>query len=636
MANHDIGTLDRERFLNSSIHQAGTARYMQASVVAILLALSFLGAGASVGAEPPPPSEPPSDLAIGETLRVTSVEILVGTDRGGKLREWATGKRTSGSRLRPEEIEVRLGDAIAQATVSDRRDPVGQPPRIVLFFDAPTSDQTSYRWAAAQLAAEAGTLTAWGEVQVVLGDPEPRAVLGPTRDAAQLEALLSNTSLFARIEDSQVAALREEFAALSEGTADEEHIERLAAHFAQTEERLIVQRQDVLLDHLDRLDGGIGPVRLLVYVSQGFDRSPRRFYGLEAVEPSAAERAFDGWLRSLAGYGWTCLPLVYEDRRALLRGGLRIGKWRFRWTSKSEQEEERLRAFREPFGAVREAERDPKKADAYAQLARSELEAGAFEAAAEHFLRAIHHYYYDPRTSARQAAAWLGLSRALRGSRDLDGARAAAANALELDPSLAQSTGVELVLEDSQVLTDMARESGGWVLESARDLALALAEIGRRQSLRFDLPAVAYGASLPLVIDAPETKGTLRHVRWVRKGTPLRMAQARLRTFVEQQREEPASGGEWPIVVRDTDGSRTVFVDEVPSLYDRVLLGMAVADGPVQVIELEPASGADDSGFWQGGGLAGPDETVTAALYLESLATGDWRSEPVWMSPSPR
>lgn len=568
-----------------------------------------------------------AEISIDETLRVTSVRVLVGSDKESKLRDWATGRKRGGPTLRPDEVAVRLGDTPVPVAVSRRVDLPSEPARIVLFFDAPTSDPTSYHWAARQLAAGAHELAARGEVQIVVADPDPRTALGPTRDGDLLEDLLSNASFFAHGEDAQIPALREEFVGLSRDLAEDE-LDLLARHFAALETRIVLGRQDILLDLLDRLDAGSEPAKLLFYVSQGFDRSPVSFYRDDPPDGEAALET-DAWMRTLAGYGWTCLPLVHEDRRALLRRGLRVGKWRFHWTSKSPREEERLRAFREPLAAGREAERNPDRADALAELAKREAEAGSFEAAADNFLRAIHHYYGDPRTRERQAAAWLGLSRALRAANDVDASRAALANALELDPDLAESEDVEAVFEGGEMLTTMARETGGWVLGSARDVSLALAELGRRQTLGFDLPEPPAGQALPLVIDAHEGKGTLRHVRWVRSGTPARMARARLRRYVEGLLGEPRGSATRDVLLAASPaGVRQVLLSDVPPAFDRVLVALADAEGAIRVVALEPANApsAGSSTRWAGS-LAFEGTPEVAAVYLEAVASGDWSVE---------
>lgn len=604
---------------------------------AVIAASLIVGQGAFEALE----TQEPPDFSIDEVTQVRSIEVLVGSDKGGKLRAWATGKQTSGPELRAGEIDIQIGGRTARVTVAKRTERLVEPRRIVLFFDAPTSSQTSFRLAATRLAGRAQELVDYGEIEVVLASPEPRLMLGPTRDAAVLEALLSNTSLFAELDDVEITALRDEFLELS-ASVEADDLDRLARHFAAMESRVVVRRQDALLGYLGNFADDVEPVRLLIYVSQGFDKSPTRFYLADAADhedPLAAET--EAWLQSLAGYGWTCLPLVYEDRRALLRRGVRIGKWRFQWTARSDSEELRLRSDREPFGAVRETDRDPQRADTWAELADTELEAGDFEAAAEDFSKAIHHYYNDPRTQERQAAAWYGLSLALRAENDRDAARSALANALELDPTLAQKEGIDVGFTGASVLSDMARESGGWVLTSDRDISMALDEIGRRQILGFDLPEAPSGSVLPLVITALEGKGKLRHVRWVRSGTPARMAAARLRNYLTEQQDEPASAAQLEVLVTGTgDEARTVLVEDVPSHVDRVIVALETRNGDRQVVELaaaapsksgRPGSAKGALSTWSQA-LESDSSPVTAAVYFETVATAEWRLEPAYVS----
>ncbi len=369
----------------------------------IALALVLLVAAAARGQQPDAAPAAPTP-ALSERLQVTSVDLWVGVDRG---------PLGVSSRLEPAEFELHLAGESAPIAAVDKGVIGREPRRLVVFIDTVLGDQASVRWSASRLAERAGELAAIGDVEVVVADPDPRVVLAGTRDVERLSDALSGLALFAGT-DAAIPLLRDEFLNVGEDDADVE----LASSFLQEEIALVLQRQDLLLRWL--IDQAPSPrrsmdrrrVRAVCCSTSARASTPTPQVSISAppTKNGSLQRETTSWVRTLAAYGWTCAPLVFEDRRALLRRGLRIGKWRFGGPRGKAGGPLVL------LGASYEGERDAGKAAALVELGDTLLAAGDYEQASDAYLRAIHHFYGDPRTQSRQAYAWRQLALALKGS----------------------------------------------------------------------------------------------------------------------------------------------------------------------------------------------------------------------------
>jgi tetratricopeptide (TPR) repeat protein len=598
-----------------------------------LAALLALAAATGTGAAEPPPSPP----ALVEELQVTAVELAVAVDRGA-VGAWLHGD-DAGPRLDATELELRVGGERLEVTAVERPANDGEPRRVVVFLDTMLGDQASVRWAATLLAERAGDLVAAGEVEVVVADPDPRVMVAATRDAELLRAALSDLSLFAG-DDAAIPLLRDQFLEELEslhldagGDGSDLHEAELARAYLEAETTLVLERQDLLLrrliDDRARVAGHSGGA--LIYVAQGFDPAPEAFY-LGSSASSGGDRRLEretvSWAGSVAAYGWTALPLVFEDRRALLRRGLRIGKWRFRGPSGK---------IGGPLVLLRgsyEGARDPDKAEALVELGDTLVDAGDVEQASDAYLRAIHHFYGDPRTKSRQAYAWRQLAVALRRAGDVDPARRALANAIELDPSLADEerggASPAIVVEG---LDQLAAETGGHLLRARDDLRAALGELSRRQRLSFTLRGTPSGELLPIELSGGDGAPALRHARWTRSGTPERVAVARLRLAVASVAEEPATGGAAPLDLVAAEHGPSVATVALSGLVGarpmRVLLGTVGEETAARVTVLARSTTAGGSGPAPWRGEVYGDDFLAAAVYREDLVSGEWSVEPL-------
>ena len=639
------------------------ARRPLAALVSLLVAAAV--AAAAVAAAPAAAQVVDREPALEEELRVTSVDLWIGVERK-EFGAWLRGEEGA-PKLAPADLELRIdGREVEIAAIGGARDDA--PRLVVVYLDAVLSDQASLRWAASRLAERAEALAAHGEVEVIVADPEPRRVVERTRDVERLVTAFSSLALFAG-GDAAIPLLRDQFLALSPDGAEADG--ELAASFVEDETALVTRQHDLALRWLADSTPGTSGSRVLLYVSQGFDPRPEDFYlGSPGAESSDAESSgarstsesftneesttasstseestsaggglaeeSRAWIRSLAAYGWTCLPLVYEDRRALLRRGFRIGKWRFHGLGGKEGRIDRWLAASEIIGATYEAERDADKAEALLELGDVELGSGAYSEAADTYLRAIHHFYGDPRTAARQAYAWRELAVALRGAGEVDRARRALANAIELDPSIEGSLGEDLATLAHEVegLDALASETGGHLLRDGESLVAALDEIARRQRLTFTLRDAPAGELLAVELSAPSRAAPIRYSRWTRSGAPARLAAARLREFLADAASEP--GGSRVSLRVETEwsgaGERVTLVLEAAGRdgVSRVLLATVGEDRPPVVVPLAPVHAAKDEpiALWQGA-IDSLDDVVAAAVYTEDVVSGAWSAEAV-------
>jgi tetratricopeptide (TPR) repeat protein len=235
-----------------------------------------------------------------------------------------------------------------------------------------------------------------------------------------------------------------------------------------------------------------GARRLLVWITDGFDLAPARFYGVDLPEPDLlAEFAGDGF-RALSADGWIALTLAPPDEDPY-RGkavGVRIGTWRFVGVPFL-------------FAGVHEPDRDPERSEAYLELGDQRLAAGDVEGAADAYDRAYYHYWGDPETGDRQAVALLRLSDCLWTLGDRDAARRARALAAELDPEIAARhlatdtldrgglgrPEVARLLDPEAPLRLLTEATSGAIVAKSSDLDDQLFDLRRRLRLTLQLPS---------------------------------------------------------------------------------------------------------------------------------------------------
>lgn len=574
------------------------------------LAISFLVVAATVAAY----SQPALDTPFGEEVGVTSVDLWVGAPSGAFHRWW------SGSKTRqPSFDDLRLvvgGSGVTITSVETSKSDKA-PWQILIWFDAALGDERGLRWAALALSERAGVLAEKGSVQMVVADPDPRLIVAPSAGKDVLEASLSDLAILGEASD-QLRIHRQDF--LEESLELEgEALDELARLYAAAEIDFILGQQDRLLEWLAETTEP-GARRLLIYVGNGFERPTARFYGLEEADdlsPLLEEESLE-WTRAVASYDWTTVAMVPEDPPALVRKGVTIGRWRFRW------------GFPFIVGAY-EGERDPELAKAFVELGDSELVAGNLAAADAAYRKAIHHYHGDDATRVEQGAASLKLAEVLVLRNDPGAARLHFFNALALDPDLETVPKVEWApfLDSVAVLEELAADTGGLVVRRSRDLEGAIRDLEARRRLSFELQGLPRGERLSLALESGDGGAVYLHRKWVRSGTPPRVARARLRDFLRESEDEPDLPQGLSAKVNSRGFSLAPAPEPEPeqSPYQRRLLAFSSDEDLLRVVPMT-LGGSHGRDRWH---AEIPDDAMLdfAAVYSEDLPSGEWSVLPL-------
>jgi tetratricopeptide (TPR) repeat protein len=573
------------------------------------------------------------------TEEITAVDLVVqfvDSRLGGLVVSTAPPRQLSPTDFRltldgaPRTI-VGVGEGTAGAGEVDRW-------TLVLYFDLPLAGASSVRWAARQLAILLPELTELGAVTIVVADPEPEVRTRATRDTERLAEVLFD------LEGTPAASpalesVRSEF--LEELHAAEPRFataELLAA--AVAEEQSIVSRQlDALALSLVEHDAA-GGRRAVVFVSDGFDVDPGRFYAewvegedlarISLAPGSTRTDLVESTSRTLAGYGWIALPLVGPGLDTGLVRGLRIGKWRLAGPATP------------PYLGVRlerESNRDRDQADAYLELGKSLLDQGRAEDAEQALRRALFHYSGDPRTAGEQAAASVALGGALEAQgRDAEALEARAV-AVALDPALAERYPVaEAVSEDSPwALERLAQATAGSVARDPEELAAAIAGLADRVRLTYQTAGPPDGSLRQVEVRHPASGLALRAPRWNRSGTPATVAAARVRTLLQGELVEGELGVDVLLEAAGPGGSqaRLLALLEPPPPAEpgttssfRLTIGSGLPDRPAS-IRHEMVDWPTAAGEMPGWAVAAPAEAtagaeVWIAVLVEDLTTGRW------------
>lgn len=621
-------------------------------------AVCFLGGLSSAVSEAAAPAARPSaeEVSTGSKLqeqeRVTAVDVLIELDAEvaptGAVRELP-------AKLTAESFEVRIeGEARPIVGFFDPRpvgtvpawkadEPPDEPWRIVLYFDLELAERDTVRWAAGELAELASRLTQLGEVELVIAGDADAGGLAPTRDAALLEGELAGLALRPRGAHRQVEMRAEVLEALRDDAESLQDPE-VARALIDQEDALVEDRLDQLLLRLvDRDVPGVK--RALFWVTDGFDLEPEAFYASQGIEtddrmPLLLRERTAKLAVTLASYGWVGVALAPPPADAGLVPGFRIGKWLFsrRGTAEALLRGELI------FGKfTREARRDPEEARAHYELGRAHLAAGEPEEAEQAFERALYHYAGDPRTRKDQAAAKVGLGRALEAQGAVAEARQAFAHAVELDPNLAGALpeARPRLFEPLAFPASLADSTAGRLVETADELAEAVASLSRRARLTYQISGVPRGDVRKLEVSLAGSELDLRYPSWTRSGTPSGVAAARARRLPLGEYDD----GDLAIRARlDSGGAddRSVVVNvDLESLADSpergapVLLRITTATGAPGAVQdvrsqrFEALPDADDAGLSYRLPIAPAIEDGWVSVVVEDLDTGRWGADLV-------
>jgi len=450
--------------------------------------------------------EPPPKAVFEQLDRLTAIDVTVEVAR--VKERWAAGEP------RPGDFQILL-DAQPRSLIGVAPVAPAGGWRTVIYFDIELASARTVRWAAETLAQQATRLTERGRVEVVVADPLPRQLLQPTRDPQALRAVLNQLALHPPGREVLLRLRSEVLQELHRGATELAPAELMV--WASGEEVLRVRwQQDRLLAWL--LDVGSEDERALFWITDGYDLRPADFYASQidsevaAAHQTSLVAASSELARTVASYGWLTFPLKAPAPQLALPGK-RIGKWRLQGLT-----------------AAREADRDPDLAAAYLELGEALQVQGKLEDAERAYRKALHHYYRDPRTADRQAAALAGLGRVLLALGQDASARRAFRQALDLDPQVVLQAGIPapILISPTAPLEELAQASGGRLLRQAGAVAEAIDSWSRRLRLSYQVAGDPDGRLWPLKVLGPGEE-LLVGPAWGRFSTPLTVAEARLR-----------------------------------------------------------------------------------------------------------
>ncbi len=490
---------------------------------------TLLAATLLLAASPAGSREEPQPLV--ETQRVTAFDLVVEIARRGEPE-----RSTVPARLEAGEFSlVRDGRPLPVVTLATgRNDP--EPWRIVVYADRQLSSDPTLRWAAMELAERAARLAELGEVEIVVADPEPRRVLAASRDPGLIDQSLSG--LFLATEAGNELVARREEHLLRHPRAPAGELAATVVRRAERAEAEVVRRQ------LDRLLGWLveaqpaTPRRALLLLADGFDLRPAEFYAGRLVEPAPGAIDLAQQTRTLAetlgAYGWIVGALAPPAPEP---GFGRFGVFFVRDPSPPWLFTVSLRSL----AVWLDRNRNPKKADAFAELGRSLREQGRLEEAAAAYRKSVYHYYDHPKSARRQAAALVGLGETLELMGDERDARQTFRAAVLFDRNLAPRYPFvdARLLAPRAPLEQLADDTAGALITDRPGLDRLLGSLADRVRLTSQLAGPPDGELHGLELGFARPAFVLRHPRLARWGTPPAVAGLRLRRLLE---EEPEGG----------------------------------------------------------------------------------------------
>ena len=243
-----------------------------------------------------PHSEP---TAIGRAARALACALAL-----------SAGDPAADSAQEPPPPEPEPGAAATPAPAV----PAG-PLRVALYFDPALLTPSGLQDAALALARRAHELTALGAVELVLADPEPAALLAPTRDpgalASALELLADEGGAAGALTEIRYELVDLLAAGGAAGTGDAE-VRRLWAD----EAALLGRAWGRLAGWLAVSGTGSGSGgALAVLAADGFDADPAAFYRARTGggAPPGGAPDWSGVARAAAAGGWTVVPVALGD-----------------------------------------------------------------------------------------------------------------------------------------------------------------------------------------------------------------------------------------------------------------------------------------------------------------------------------
>jgi hypothetical protein len=556
------------------------------------------------------------DSRLSEREEVTAVDLVIELTRDGSTAIEPPDD------LRPGDFVVeRDGEPVAVVGVASGAEL--EPWHLTIYFDHLLSSTASLRWSASALADRAATLVDLGYVEIVAADPEPRRLLAPTRDADLVDQVLSGVFLEAEA-DNAVLAQREEFLLQRERELDLRS-PGAVRQLIDSEVGLVTERQDALL-HVGVENLPAAARRALFLVSDGFDPHPAAFYSrfgeLEAAEVETLSQQTDEWLLTIAGYGWTVIPVMIPEGEAIERyGAVPDGT-------------ERTWGFRLPGIARRlEGSLDPQRAAAEHELGQKLAEQGALDEAAESLTEALSLYHDHPKYTLQRAAVLADLGEVLLRLDRIDEARDALREAVRLDPGKEREYPLVQARVESaaEIMERLAVASAGWVVTNGEDLASVMASMARSMRLTFQFRGQPDGGVHGIEVRVPGLNLDVRAADWIRFGVPGAVSTVRARRLLRGELEEGPIALKCLFVEEATDYAtrkgrveirmtRREDWDLLNGESVRLTLGLAAEDGSLEIRR--------QTIVWDGETYALPVEVrrdnVWMSVVLDDPGTGRW------------
>jgi Ca-activated chloride channel family protein len=408
--------------------------------------------------------------------------------------------------------------------------------RVVLYFDLLLSSANLFATAAIELGERAESLVALGSVEIVLGDEGVRLALPPTRNPEVVRQALTWLALREGAESVQLA-YRQSF--LEEnGLVDPapvppaergERVESLAEAVrtaVEDETALLAGRRANLLRWLVA-EGSQGP-GLLILVSGGFDADPLPWYRSVVGGTDLAA--------ALAGLGAPLArPSVEEVGQALS-----VYDWQ-------------VMPYAPPPGV-----------HPLADLPEDELKALTEEERILDIERKV--IGIDPRKLFRRK------DRGAKGEPAGGSGERPAVTAALLDPRVP--------------LRELARATGGELVEEAEALTGALQRIPQRRRVLYDSGAQGFRGPVPIAVRT-SSGDVVRARGWAGRITPEAVAAIRAESFLALEAEEgdlPVSAYVEPPAAGSAGGLTVLFEQDLPADTPlRVSVAMDRPDGSVEV-----------------------------------------------------
>ncbi len=572
-----------------------------------------------------------------EEERVTAVDVFVELD--GDVPDKEGKVRPLPKSLGLEDFEVTVdGESRPVVSFFDQRtrtglagdpfeDRMAEPWTIVLYFDLELAERDTVRWAAVELAERVQELVDLGEVEVVVAEDGMIRASAPTRDPQLLEDELSGMWIDPGGVHEAIELRAEVLEALRKGP-DQVPTAELALAAVEQEVSLVGNHLDDFLIRLLRRDAK-GAKRALFWVSDGLDLEPAEFYRAEGLEVASGARSLvDRTVElatTLASYGWVTIGLSPPPAGPGLVRGFRIGRWLF---------SPRMPPFKGIGGTLtREAHRDPEMAQAYCELGRAHLGGDDPESARGAFEKALYHFAGDPRTSKEQAAAKVGLGRALEARGEVAEARQAFRHAVELDPELALDypQSRPRLLRPVEFFEVLSRETAGRTVQDSEALSEAMLSLSRRARLTYQISGWPLGTIGTLSVGLVDSELGLRHPSRARSGTPQAVAAALARRLATHELIEGELRVQADLVAKSlvVELERDLL-DEREAQGRPIKLRLTVATGrPDGVATLrherfEIASESDSEVWSYRVAIDRPGDEEWIAVIVEDIETGRW------------